>query len=741
MKKNLFLILLLAVYLVQSNLSLAHTKETFESESSAIADKLPNFVNYIPDANGILYVKKGATGNGSAWNNALGELADALKFAKTNNATTTNPQVSEIWVAKGTYKPLYRADNLDGADATDRNNAFVLINKVEVYGGFPDIGNPAMINRNFTTNPTVLSGNLDVNIAAYHVVISVGTEQETVLDGFIITGGNANGTGINSITVNQKTIYQANGGGMYNAYSSASIKNCIFHSNTTLQRGGAMVNDNASPIISNCSFMNNNATDVINAYAGAMYNSSSNPVITNCIFDGNTGTRYGGAMHNTSSAPIIVNSIFKNNRTTSSFGNGGAVYNQNSSSSKFTNTLFYNNFANGSGGAFYNDGSAPSVTNCTFYGNTVSSHSLNGQSVFTNGNNFALNNSILWVNDSFIADGVLSGSVTGANNFIQQTGGPPSNPVAAYTAAQLFTDAPNGNLTLKANSPAINAGNNAVVNTFTDLAGNSRTRDNKVDIGAYEVQSGNTIVSMVPAANGTLYVKQGSAGNGSSWANAAAELADALLAAKGNAAIKQIWVAKGTYKPLYKAAEVDNGNVPTTDRDKAFVLVKDVKLYGGFAGAETDISQRDLTNTPNATTLSGDLGTAGNTTDNAYHVLISAGDAGTAELNGFTLTDGNADGSNIIMVNGNTVFRYWAGGMYNYRSSPTLSNVTLSNNAATYGGGMFNDNSSPTLSNVTLSNNTATNNGGGMFNIISSPTLSNVTLSNNTATNYDGGRM
>ncbi|MGJ1452847.1 MBG domain-containing protein, partial [Sphingobacterium spiritivorum] len=698
-----------------------------------------------PDAAGIIYVKQNGAGsfNGSSWVNAAPELADALLAAKSNTA------IKQIWVAGGTYKPKYRPDNLSGANPNDRDNTFLMVKDVKLYGGFAgaetDIGQ-----RDFSIagNKTTLSGDLgtasDINDNTYHVVISAGNAGTAQLDGFTITGGKANGTGINAITVNQKTIYQANGGGMYNVDSSPTILNCIFNQNTTPQRGGAMFNSNASPIIGNCSFTNNSATDVNNAYAGAMYNSSSNPVITNCIFDGNTGARYGGAMHNTSSAPIIVNSIFKNNRTTSSSGNGGAVYNQNSSSSKFTNTLFYNNFANGSGGAFYNDSSAPSVTNCTFYGNTVSSNSLNGQSVFTNGNNFALNNSILWVNDSFIADGVLSGSVTGANNFIQQTGGPLSNPVALYTAAQLFTDAPNGNLTLKANSPAINAGNNAVVNTFTDLAGNSRTRDNKVDIGAYEVQSGNTIVSMVPAANGILYVKQGSAGNGSSWANAAPELADALLAAKSNTTIKQIWVAKGTYKPLYKAAEVDNGNVPTTDRDKAFVMVKDVKLYGGFAGTETDINQRDLTNTANATTLSGDLGTAGNTTDNAYHVLISVGDAGTAELNGFTITGGNADGANTasnISVNGVRVSRYFGGGMYNSSSSPTLSSVTLSNNTANYGGGMSNDNSSPTLSSVTLSNNTATNYGGGMYNDRSSPTLSNVTLSNNKATNNSGGAM
>jgi hypothetical protein len=74
--------------------------------------------------------------------------------------------------------------------------------------------------------------------------------------------------------------------------------------------------------------------------------------------------------------------------------------------------------------------------------------------------------------------------------------------------------------------------------------------------------------------------------------------------------------------------------------------------------------------------------------------------------------------------------------MYNYNSSPTLTNVSFSGNTAVYrGGGMFNDDSSPTLSNVTFSGNSADGNGGGMHNQISNPTLTNCILWGNTATN------
>ena len=86
---------------------------------------------------------------------------------------------------------------------------------------------------------------------------------------------------------------------------------------------------------------------------------------------------------------------------------------------------------------------------------------------------------------------------------------------------------------------------------------------------------------------------------------------------------------------------------------------------------------------------------------------------------------------------------YYGGGMYNYYSSPTVSNCTFSGNTAygTYGfgGGMSNNNSSPTVTNCTFSSNTADLDGGGMYNVNSSPTVSNCTFSGNTTNHNDGG--
>ena len=74
--------------------------------------------------------------------------------------------------------------------------------------------------------------------------------------------------------------------------------------------------------------------------------------------------------------------------------------------------------------------------------------------------------------------------------------------------------------------------------------------------------------------------------------------------------------------------------------------------------------------------------------------------------------------------------------MYNYDSSPTLTNCTFESNSAyavhSYGGGMANYYSSPILDNCTISNNNATVGGGGMFNNSSSPVLKNSIVCGNT---------
>ena len=239
------------------------------------------------------------------------------------------------------------------------------------------------------------------------------------------------------------------------------------------------------------------------------------------------------------------------------------------------------------------------------------------------------------------------------------------------------------------------------------------------------------IATTATTAQTTWHVKAGhttGTHDGSSWANAFDTLQHALDSAQAG---DTIWVANGIYFPTMEAG---NG---TSDRDKAFVLKAGVAIYGGFAGTETSLGERTLPSfgTPSGSVLSGDIGTLGDSLDNCYHVVLSVGDSTDAgSLDGFTITGGNADGSSTIQINGETIGRNSGGGMYNNSSSPSLTNVSINNNKASYGGGMFMNASSPSLTNVIINNNKAIGSGGGLYiEDSSNPILTDVTISNNTA--------
>src|SRR4051812_35299283 len=98
-------------------------------------------------------------------------------------------------------------------------------------------------------------------------------------------------------------------------------------------------------------------------------------------------------------------------------------------------------------------------------------------------------------------------------------------------------------------------------------------------------------------ASTTIYVKANAGGSntGSDWTNAFTNLQDGIAASTTG---DQIWVAAGTYKPT-----------TTGDESIAFSLPSGVSIYGGFAGTETLLTQRNWVS--NQTILSGDINATG----------------------------------------------------------------------------------------------------------------------------------
>jgi len=251
------------------------------------------------------------------------------------------------------------------------------------------------------------------------------------------------------------------------------------------------------------------------------------------------------------------------------------------------------------------------------------------------------------------------------------------------------------------------------------------------------------LVGMAPAiaVGGTIYVDADALGptqDGTNWATAYKYLQDALAVADD-----QIWVADGTYKPDTNSSYPDG----TCERTATFQLINGVGIYGGFAGGETNLDERDWRT--NETILSGDLDgndvqvsdpcdllTEPTRSENSYHVVTGSGTDPNAVLDGFTITAGNA------RYMGDDLYPYdCGGGMYNDSGSPTVVNCTFSRNSAVdVGGGMSNyNNSGPTVMNCTFSGNSAAYDGGGMDNENSSPMVSNCAFSGNSATGDSWG--
>jgi hypothetical protein len=476
----------------------------------------------------IIFVKHGATGNndGTSWTDAYTSLQTAL-----NNATSGK----EIWVAAGTYNPVQDYDL--GDESNPRLYHFRMVEGVEIYGGFA--GTETLLSgRDIENNETILSGDLsdndDFDVTnggyqgttgddnCYHVFYhpsGLGLTSDAVLDGFTITGGNAN----------ENDPHFA-GGGMYNTSCSPTLTNLTI-SNNSADYGGGLYNEaNSSPELTNVTISNNTAD-----YGGGMYNINySLPELTNVTISNNTAISYGGGMHNYYYAsPELTNVTISNN--TAYFG--GGMYNDLNSSPELTNVTISNNTAISYGGGMYNDlNSSPELTNVTISNNsanlaggmlnmnstatltnvTISNNdasSYGGGMVNANNSTATINNSIIWDNDATLTGNefyIESGTTTlnyscysnGTDDIDDNSGN------GTFTATNnnitenpKFADASSDDFRIALNSPCLDTGNDTYNTETYDIRGEDRIQGVTIDMGAYEWTSGDPIGIVISTNN------------------------------------------------------------------------------------------------------------------------------------------------------------------------------------------------------------------------------------------------
>jgi len=514
-------------------------------EGTTIGD-IWSFTTITASLRKIIYVDADATGSndGSSWIDAYNYLQNALYDANSAEKPV------EVRVAQGIYKP----DQGVGIAAGDRQATFLLLDGVSLTGGYAGIGEADPNSLDIETYETILSGDLNANDAetidlqelqkeatrgenSYNVVTSKGNNSTSVLNGFTITAGNANGPRLGESP--HYDYHLQRGGGMYNDGGSPTLNNCIFRGNSA-NYGSGMCNINYSyPMLINCTFCGNFAS----VQGAGIRNSRSAPMLNNCTFSDNLANNAGAGMHNWKSGPMLINCAFTGNSSGSGAGmentfgsyvtltncnftensaqtSGGGVYNSGSRLT-LTNGTFNRNFANNNGGGICNGSSNPNLTACIFSNNSANKEgggmfNHGGSPVLTNcvfSSNFAnengggmlnrINSYPIIINCTFsdnsasdIGGGIynlMDSTITMINcilwnNTLEQIAVAISgNAIVTYSNIQggwegegnidanpLFTDETNGDYHLTVSSPCIGTGIMASSVPETDIEGNPR---------------------------------------------------------------------------------------------------------------------------------------------------------------------------------------------------------------------------------------------------------------------------
>ncbi|MDR2480428.1 MAG: right-handed parallel beta-helix repeat-containing protein [Treponema sp.] len=320
---------------------------------------------------------------------ARGTIRPTWAWARLDPSDPLYPDPSDLWypLPDPQYRPEW-AEDVQPAQRTMDNWCIVLKNGIKIYGGFAgtEVHEADKNNRDIRANETRLSGEMPENGKTRHLLVAVGINAPTVVDGITvmdsIAGGRADplqinkvylgdgytinsiwyGAGLHNINCTRDLLYSRvtvtacwtmYGGGVYNRSASPVFQNCTIIANSTDSYGGGILNVvNSAPLFKDCFIESNQAK----TNGGGIYNvSNSTPEFENCRIRGNQSAN-GGAIYNTAASPVFRNSEIISNIAT---GTGGAVYNAANSQPRFENCHIQSNRAGSQGGAIYNTASSP----------------------------------------------------------------------------------------------------------------------------------------------------------------------------------------------------------------------------------------------------------------------------------------------------------------------------------------------------------------------------------------------
>ncbi len=519
-------------------------------------------------ASQVLYVNASAPagGNGSSWGTA---------FQSVQTAVTAASSGSQVWVAAGTYtEPAVSYTNILMKDG------------VSLYGGFAGT-ETSLSQRNWTTHLTILQGTSGDTLIKIPGLVAM----PMVISGFEMTGTVAiNIAGSTTPVTISDNIFQAladieNVGGnplvQFNTFqlnqrgaqavaltgAPQILDNILVVPNGALNTSGIAVLNNSSSLQAVV------ASNLLVGVGTAISAESASPLIANNTV---VGATVAGISITSGSSPTIVNNII-------AFNPGIGIHNQVVQSLVEEYNLVYGNGTNYSG---LSAGSHDIQENPLFV-NQTSNFELTASSPAINAGDDNVvqagwvdlngNPRILGANVDLGAYEVVPSGTILATPVISPSGGlfgePPTVTItSASQAATIY-------YTLDGTTPSTSSTAYTAPITVPLPATSSTTTMLKAVALTSSGQSGMAIAQFgrVPVVYVNASAPAG--GNGSSWGTAFQSVQTAVTAASSGS---QVWVAAGTYT---------EPSVSYTN-----ILMKDgVSLYGGFAGTETSLSQRNWT--------------------------------------------------------------------------------------------------------------------------------------------------
>lgn len=257
-----------------------------------------------------------------------------------------------------------------------------------------------------------------------------------------------------------------------------TIVNNIITNNTSFMNGGGINCAGCNAFIAGNTIANNSAS----TFGGGIYcGSISYPTFIGNVISNNTSMKGGGFFLTAATNASISENIICNNTASE---DGGGMYCEYGSVPNVLNSTITNNSAVKGGALYCTDGSVPVFRNCILYGNTASS---NGAQVFLFDEGSDPDFYYCDIDGSSVAfdangnyySGTYQNNINTNPLFVATSGG----------SGQNF----NGVLadwSLQINSPCIDSGDPIGAHSETDIEGNHRVNVCRIDMGAYEYQTG-----------------------------------------------------------------------------------------------------------------------------------------------------------------------------------------------------------------------------------------------------------